>query len=111
MVQVPTGRVVESDQTRKTVGGADLPNTKQPEDTAAFNNTVAPFNHDGNDVSAYIGVGEEYKTYADVRNKPFGVAGDEPDFLVEEVSEPEQVQSAAPAKAPAPASPKSSKSS
>lgn len=96
MVQVPGGRVTESPQSRKTTGGADLPNTKQPAQSAAYDNTVAPFNHDGNDVSGYIGVSSEYRTYSDVRNKPLGTTAERPVFLsdqpeTESVRSPEAV--------------------
>lgn len=81
MVQVPAGRVTETKTTYKTTGTADLPNTKAPDESAAFDNTDAPFKHDAQDVTGYVGVNSEYRTYADDRNKPFPTNAQPPEFL------------------------------
>lgn len=89
MADVRGGKVTETKTSRKTVGSGDLPGTVNPAASDAYNNTNAPFNHDGNDVSKYVGVSSEYRTYGDVRNKPLGTAADLPDFLPETLSAPE----------------------
>lgn len=74
MAKAP-GRVIETPTTYKTTGGNDVPAsisgvTVQPANSALLDNTKAPFNHDGNDVSGYRNVTSEYRTYADIRNRP-----------------------------------------
>ncbi len=69
------GKVVETKTSYKTTGGNDVPAsisgvTVQPAASAILDDTKAPFNHDGNDVTGYRNVTSEYRTYADVRNKP-----------------------------------------
>lgn len=68
------GRVIETATTYKTTGGNDVPVssgvTVQPANSALLDDTKAPFNHDGNDVSGYKNVTSEYRTYADLRNRP-----------------------------------------
>jgi len=68
------GRVTETATAYKTTGGNNVPAssgvTVQPAASALLDDTKAPFNHDGNDVSGYRNVTSEYRTYADVRNKP-----------------------------------------
>lgn len=68
------GKVVETKTTAKTTGGNDVPAssgaTVSPANSAILDNTKAPFNHDSNDVTGYKNVTSEYRTYADVRNKP-----------------------------------------
>ncbi len=90
MVNVPGGRVTETKGSNKTTGSNNVPTlpaelsgglTKNPALSAAYDNTDAPYNHDANDVSGYIGVSSEYRTYADARNKPTVVAGEAPVFL------------------------------
>lgn len=68
---------LENKTSYKTTGGANVPGsvTKQPKNSYAYDNTKAPFNHDGNDVSGYIGVDDYYRTYSDTRNKPINTAG------------------------------------
>jgi len=110
MADVRGGKVTETKTSYKTTGSADLPGTVNPEDSDAYNNTNAPFNHDSNDVSHYVGVSSEYRTYSDVRNKPLGTAADVPDFLpesmsVEEADAPVEAKSSTKKAAPAPAVP------
>ncbi len=69
------GKVTETKTTTKTTGGSDVPAaisgpTVSPANSAILDNTKAPFNHDGNNVTGYRNVTSEYRTYADVRNQP-----------------------------------------
>jgi hypothetical protein len=69
------GRITETKTSYKTQGTNNVPAsisgvTVQPAQSALLDNTKAPFNHDGNDVSGYANVTSEYRTYADLRNKP-----------------------------------------
>jgi hypothetical protein len=60
------GRITETKTSYKTQGTNNVPASI----SGVTDNTKAPFNHDGNDVSGYANVTSEYRTYADLRNKP-----------------------------------------
>lgn len=68
------GKVTETKTSYKTQGGDNVPvtsgQTVEPAQSSINDDTKAPFNHDNNDVSGYVAVSPEYRTYADLRNKP-----------------------------------------
>lgn len=69
------GRVTETKTSAKTTGNNNAPGqvTKQPGKGQAYDNTVAPYNHDSNDVTGFVGVDPCYRTYAGTSAKPLPV--------------------------------------
>jgi hypothetical protein len=97
-LDTPTGRKLGG------LRGNELPNTLNPGSTwADVNAANAPYNHDANDVTGFVGVNVEYRTYqgpsASNAGKPFPTGahslGEGDDQLGASLENPSVVQEAA----------------
>lgn len=98
--------IAETPQSYKTTGTNNAPApqiTKQPTN----DNSVHPYAIGGEDVTGYVGVDPQYKTYGDTRFKPLPVGQGvvEGEGVTEEVSESKDELSLDDDKAPKKASP------